>query len=177
MTHVPEYKAGDYLECGEGTTYSRILILSENTVLVKDGEAVGTVMELEQWYSMIGDRKESIQNTSYFEMCDIYDYYLDESVNIPLDSLDSKSGESISISTTHSSSTLTTTSMLILRDVDFDQEEHSEDKDIVKEETAQEVVVIEKITVPPRKNSWGDWFIRIFLCGFMQTEETREKPT
>lgn len=65
---LPEYKPGDYLECGEGEGFSRVLVLSENKVLVKDGPATGDVISLDEWYFIVGDARSSIRHATYFDI-------------------------------------------------------------------------------------------------------------
>ena len=71
---------GDYLECGEGETFSRVLVLSENKVFVKDGPATGDIMPLDEWYFMIGDARTGIRCTSYFEIPKTDTLYIDAPV-------------------------------------------------------------------------------------------------
>ena len=69
MPQLPEYKPGDYLECGEDYGYSKVLILSENRCLVKAGRGIGYVLTLDEWYVIIGDNRATIQNTTKLDEC------------------------------------------------------------------------------------------------------------
>lgn len=59
---------GDYLECGEEESFSRVLVLSENKVLVKDGTATGDVMSLDEWYFIVGEARSTIRHATYFDI-------------------------------------------------------------------------------------------------------------
>ena len=66
---LPDYKPGDYFECGEGTEYSKILILSEDRCIIKVGLGEGSDMSIKEWLSLIKGREATIQNTSRKDKC------------------------------------------------------------------------------------------------------------
>jgi len=51
-TAFPVIHPGDYFEFGEGDTYARILILTPDTCLVKDGVGLGEIIPIKEWYFM-----------------------------------------------------------------------------------------------------------------------------
>jgi len=64
MLDEPPYKQGDYFHCGEGVAYSKILIMSKDTCLIKKGPYAGIIVSLEEWMKIIGENKATIQKTS-----------------------------------------------------------------------------------------------------------------
>jgi hypothetical protein len=66
MRGLPECKPGDYLEYGYGPEFSRVLVLLDDRVLVKEGVASGEVISIGEWYAIIGE-PTSIKAASYFD--------------------------------------------------------------------------------------------------------------
>jgi len=60
------YKAGDYLEFGEGDSYSRGLVLHGNTVIVKSGPGTGSIISVDEWLDRASISKYSLRRTDYF---------------------------------------------------------------------------------------------------------------
>jgi hypothetical protein len=89
LSGLPDFKAGQYLECGEGEEYSRVLVLSDTKLLVKEGAGRGHVLTPEEWYVMIGEAKGTIRNTSYFNDCEGCPYYADDAINCPVRNIES----------------------------------------------------------------------------------------
>lgn len=80
MVELPTYKQGDYLECGEGKQYSKILILDNNKILIKEGDGQGAIITLQDWLYIIGENEATIQNISYFDDCKGCPYYMSNTV-------------------------------------------------------------------------------------------------
>ena len=69
MPGIPDYKPGEYLNCGEGAEYSKILVFPGGKCLIKAGHGVGEVITMDEWYFMIGENKATIQNTTRSDKC------------------------------------------------------------------------------------------------------------
>lgn len=63
----PDIHAGDYFEFGEGETYARILVLTPDTCIVKDGVGVGEIISINEWYFITqgGSTNEKIRRCGY----------------------------------------------------------------------------------------------------------------
>lgn len=134
---LPEYKPGDYLECGEGEGFSRVLVLSENNVLIKDGPATGDVMPLDEWYFIVGDARSTIRHVTYFEIEKVDTLCVDKfCVYAPVPLIRVPSIRSSSI---HAKSRL------------YDSD--------IRTQTTRTVVL------PPRKRTWNEWLFSVFICG------------
>ena len=62
-----EYKPGDYLECGFDQAYSKVLVIFEDNVLIKDGFGQGTVVSMVDWHLIIGENKSNVRKIAFFE--------------------------------------------------------------------------------------------------------------
>lgn len=69
MPGIPEYKPGEYLKCGEGPEYSKVLVLPGDMCIIKAGHSIGEIISLDEWYFMIGENKATIQNTTKSDKC------------------------------------------------------------------------------------------------------------
>ena len=69
MSGIPDYKPGEYLNCGEGPEYSKILVLPGDRCIIKAGHSAGEIISLDEWYFMIGENKATIQNTTKSDKC------------------------------------------------------------------------------------------------------------
>ena len=151
---LPAYKPGDYLECGEGETFTRVLVLSENKVLLKEGVAAGSVMTMDEWYFIIGDARGTIQNTSYFDTCKGCPYYVNDPVcaDASIESIGAKSclhTPSVRSQSSICSVSITTQPTLSV------------------EPAIQTQMSLRRVEVPVTKRTWNDWFTRVFLCGLI----------
>jgi hypothetical protein len=150
---LPEYKPGDYLECGEGEGFSRVLVLSENNVLIKSGVATGSVIRMDEWYFIVGEARETIQNTTYFDSCKGCPYYVSDPI------CGDPSIESIGSNSTGRKSCIRRSSTSSIRSV-----------------TINSQPTIIEVKVPPehpehpkhpKPRKWSDWFGQVFLCGLI----------
>jgi hypothetical protein len=69
MPGIPDYKPGDYLKCGEGPEYSKVLVLPGDMCIIKAGHSIGEIISLDEWYFLIGENKVTIQNTTKSDKC------------------------------------------------------------------------------------------------------------
>lgn len=168
MSSLPAYKPGDYLECGEGEAFSRILVLSENRVLIKSGVAAGTVMSMDEWYFIVGEARASIQNTTYFDSCKGCPYYASDPVcaDASIESMGNNSigSNSNSIGRKSCLRTSSTSSGSSIRSVSIDAQLPTlrTYPDIQKQTTLRRVEL-----PPPKARNWYDWFTHFFLCGLI----------
>ena len=150
---LPEYKPGDYLECGEGEGFSRVLVLSDNNVLIKGGVATGTVITMDEWYFIVGEARETIQNTTYFDSCKGCPYYVSDPLcsDPSIESLGKNSTGSNSIGR---KSCIRTSSM---RSVTINTQ-----PTVIEGQTT-----LRSVEVPSKPRNWSDWFAQVFLCGLI----------
>ena len=69
MPGIPDYKPGEYLKCGDGLGYSKVLVLPGDMCIIKAGHSIGEIISLDEWYFMIGENKVTIQNTTKSDKC------------------------------------------------------------------------------------------------------------
>jgi hypothetical protein len=169
---LPEYKPGDYLECGEGEGFSRVLVLSENNVLIKSGVATGSVITMDEWYFIVGEARETIQNTTYFDSCKGCPYYVSDPIcgdpsieSIGSNSIGSNSigSNSIGSNSTGRKSCIRTSSTSSIRSVTINSQ-----PTVIERQTT-----LRNVKVPPehpkhlKVRNWSDWFGQVFLCGLI----------
>lgn len=165
---LPEYKPGDYLECGEGEGFSRVLVLSENNVLIKSGVATGSVITMDEWYFIVGEARETIQNTTYFDSCKGCPYYVSDPIcGDP--SIESIGSNSIGSNSTGRKSCIRTSSTSSIRSVTINRQ-----PTVIERQTTLRSVELtpehpEHPEHPnhPKSRNWSDWFGQVFLCGLI----------
>ena len=188
MVELPTYKQGDYLECGEGKQYSKILILDNNKILIKEGDGQGAIITLQDWLYIIGENEATIQNTSYFDDCKGCPYYMSNTVKCDsihkvhgnIESIGKESNlvnilsngnvdmndELTSVSSSASASASASASLPIkgilkrTQSIDSIQSIQSQNS---FEKRSVSYGEVEIRTVKPRKKL--PWHYRIFLCG------------
>lgn len=158
---LPEYKPGDYLECGEGEGFSRVLVLSENNVLVKGRPATGDVMPLDEWYFIVGEARSTIRNVTYFDIEKVDTLCVSHAIcGDP--SIDSLGKNSIGSNSTGSNSIgrkscIRTSSTSSMRSVSINTQ-----PTVIERETT-----LRSVEVPSKPRNWSDWFAQVFLCGLI----------
>ena len=192
MVELPTYKQGDYLECGEGKQYSKILILDNNKILIKEGDGQGAIITLQDWLYIIGENDATIQNTSYFDDCKGCPYYMSNTVKCDsinkarcdIESIGKGSNlanilsngnvdmndelTSVSSSASASASASLPKKGILKRTKSIDsiqsiQSEHTIQSQNSFEKRSVSYGEVEIRTVKPRKKL--PWHYRIFLCG------------
>lgn len=162
------YKPGDYLECGFGPKYSKILILSEDIVIIKEGIGKGTVLTLQDWYIIIGENKSNIQNTTYFDSCKGCPFYKDDELNI--ESIEKNISEDIYTnklkSCLRTSSSTSTTSNTLNKKLSFIYSpEIIEIRKINELKRTESLKKSKSIEIPKKKNI--PWYYSFFICGLL----------
>jgi len=64
MQFVSECKIGDYVECGKEDYYSKMLIISDDTCIVKSGILAGNTISLQEWVVLNADYVSSMRKSS-----------------------------------------------------------------------------------------------------------------
>jgi len=64
MQFVSECKIGDYIECGKDNYYGKMLIISEDTCVVKNGVLSGKIIPLQEWVVLNADYVSSMRKSS-----------------------------------------------------------------------------------------------------------------
>lgn len=146
--HIHDYKPGEYLECGYGDCYSKILILSADNVIVKEGVGSGEIISLAEWFYIIGENKSTLQNTTYFDNCKGCPFYADH--------LNNKSKE-LDIRVPCEIQNRTTIKGILKRtsSIRFNSKE-----DIIQTEVDRTIKVS-----PVSKKVEHPWYYKIFICG------------
>jgi hypothetical protein len=151
---LPEYKPGDYLECGKDESFSRVLVLSENKVLVKDGPATGDVMSLDEWYFIVGDARSTIRHSTYFDIPKVdipkVDIPIPKVFDIPIPKVD----------TLCVYVPVPLMRLPSIRSPSLHVRSRLADSRILRQ-TQTTIPVV----VPPAKRTWNQWFFSVFLCG------------
>lgn len=64
------FNPGDYFECGQNETYSKIIIISNTHCIIKRGLYIGETMPIDEWLTINEENKTTIKKTSRHDAID-----------------------------------------------------------------------------------------------------------
>jgi hypothetical protein len=64
MQFVSECKIGEYVECGNNNYYSKMLIITDDTCVIKSGILAGNTISLEEWVVLNADYVSSMRKST-----------------------------------------------------------------------------------------------------------------
>jgi hypothetical protein len=64
MQFVSECKIGEYVECGNNNYYSKMLIITDDTCVVKSGILAGNTISLQEWVVLNADYVSSMRKST-----------------------------------------------------------------------------------------------------------------